>query len=632
MFFVAAIVWTADGLLSHNCALLRTGHCQSADMFSFLKPILLIGTIFLAACSGAQAQVREPNLIRVGIQETLPPEVFADAFGPTMLHLRTSFPSMRFVSQTYSVKDLLEAIRTGSVDVFFADSGVFLYSLRHQTTQIAARLTPGSVNPNAATAMALVAPVSDKPWRREDAAKLRLASDDPDNTSTWMAFQCYLLEQGYSLKEVEELQKNALFTHYEFPDPLTLLMIGEADLAIVQACTLEEAQRQGAIPKGMLHVVDPKNRSALGCAHSSEVFPGVIMGGTPALDASVLKAVILSVQMMSSKDGADEWGIVNDFSSVDSVYQRLQTGPYSYLRETDWRALWQRHQEWFWSFAAFLFFVVFHVFRSRRLVEIRTRELRAAEQRLAHERERMFFLERAGIVSGLCSMLVHEVKQPLAALTAYAGGLRMALRSRFAKADSDVAQACEAILGEAGRIDDIVEHVRTYARSGRPQQEKVDMSEVMKRALLSLTASSAGQGSRIIRHLPRRKVAVMGDPLELELAVLNLMKNGLRASRGNDDNRLEVALSIKKDKAEVTVRDFGEPIGEDQLRQLASPGRPQKKTGGDGLGIGLMLVRRIVESHSGSLVFKRADDCGIIAVMEFPLMNSDTTDDGEHHA
>lgn len=596
-------------------------------MFPFLKPILIIGTIFLVAFSGVQAQVREPNVIRVGIQETLPPEVFADAFGPTMLHLRTSFPSMRFASQTYSVKDLLEAIRTGSVDVFFADSGVFLYSLRHQTTQIAARLTPGSVNPNAATAMALVAPVSEKPWRWEDVAKLRLASDDPDNAGTWMAFQSYLLERGYSLEEVEALEKDTVFTHYEFPDPLTMLMIGEADLAVVPACTLEDALRQGSIPKGALYVVDPQSQSVLGCAHTGTVLPGVIMGATSDLEASVLKAVMLAVQMMPSDDGADVWGIVNDFSSVDSVYQMLQTGPYSYLRETDWRALWQRHQEWFWAFSAFLLFVVFHVFRSRRLVEIRTRELRTAEQRLAQERERMFFLERAGIVSGLCSMLVHEVKQPLAALAAYAGGLRMALRRSERKEDSDVAEACEAILGEAERIDDIVEHVRTYARSGRPRQEEIDMNEVMQRAQASLSTSSAGRGVRIIRHLPRRKVVVMGDPLELELAVLNLMKNGLRASRGNDDNRLEVRLSVRKGKAEVSVRDFGQPIEDEAFRQLGSP-RPQKKTGGDGLGIGLMLVRRIVESHSGSLFFERANDCGIIAVMEFPLMESDATDDG----
>lgn len=598
-------------------------------MIPTLKSFLLIGAVLLAPLEAAQPQQREGDIVRVGIQETLSPEVYVDSFAPTMLHLRTSFPAKRFVSANYSVQGLIEAVRTGAVDVFFADSGVFLYSLRHQTTQIAARLTPGGLNPRAATAMAMVARVSDAPEQLKEAAKLRIACDDPHNTGTWMAFQSHMLERGFSLREVLELEKQAVFTRYEFPDPLTLVMIGEADLAIVPACTLEDAVRQGAVAQGALRVLDPQTPSALGCAHTSDVFPGVIMGASTALDASTLKDILLAVQLMPSREGADAWGIVNDFSSVDSVYQRLQTGPYAYLRETDWRMLWERYQEWIWSLAALVLFGIFHVLRSRRLVELRTRELRMAERRLTNVRERMFVMERAGIISGLCSMLVHEVKQPLAALAAYAGGLKMALRGRAEKNDPVVTEACEAILTQAARIDDIVEHVRTYARSGRPQELQVDLLEVMKRAAASLTASSVGRDVRIAWSLPEHAVLIKGEPLELELAVLNLMKNGLRASRQADDDRLELSLKVRQNKAEVSVRDFGRPLDEQAFARLSRPGRPEKGARSDGLGIGLMLVRRIVESHGGSLVFRRADDGGTVAALEFALAQADNEHERE---
>lgn len=240
-------------------------------MIPTLKFFLLVGAMLCAPLEAAQSQQRDPDVVRVGIQETLSPEVYADSFAPTMLHLRTSFPTKRFVSTNYSVQGLIEAVRTGAVDVFFADSGVFLYSLRHQTTQIAARLTPGGLNPRAATAMALVARASDAPVQLHDAVRLRLACDDPHNTGTWMAFQSHLLEHDFSLREVEELEKRTLFTHYEFPDPLTLLMIKEADLAIVPACTLEEAVRQGSVPQGVLRVLDQRYSSGLGCAHTSSL-------------------------------------------------------------------------------------------------------------------------------------------------------------------------------------------------------------------------------------------------------------------------------------------------------------------------------------------------------------------------
>ena len=99
----------------------------------------------------------------------------------------------------------------------------------------------------------------------------------------------------------------------------------------------------------------------------------------------------------------------------------------------------------------------------------RTGELRAALERekaleveARESRQRIWQMERAGVISQMSSMLAHEVRQPVYAITNFAGGLRMYIRKYYGE-DPKAAAVAEAMTDEAKRISDIVGKLRSPA-------------------------------------------------------------------------------------------------------------------------------------------------------------------------
>lgn len=259
--------------------------------------------------------------------------------------------------------------------------------------------------------------------------------------------------------------------------------------------------------------------------------------------------------------------------------------------------------------------------RAQALVRRRTEELKVAQQAEKAERERAYLMERAGIVSGLCSMLVHEVRQPLSALIAYAGGLRMLLRMK-GDTHSPYAEAAENILTQARRVDEIVEHVRGYAKEKRHYGEDMTVHTLMTRAANNFKSSSASAGIQLaIAEEDCGGMMLHVEPLEAELALVNLLKNASQVTVADDAGHKQVDFAVSAEDRWVCfrIRDYGSLCTEDAVRQLASPhssGRPE------GLGIGLFLVKRIAESHGGSISFKLAEGHGVVAELRFPRIEN----------
>ena len=288
--------------------------------------------------------------------------------------------------------------------------------------------------------------------------------------------------------------------------------------------------------KDRLTVLEGHKEPALGCQRTSPVFPGAILAATPNVSPIFLKAVTVAALSMPPSRGGDVWGIVNDFSAVEAVYRKLALGPYAYLAQRDWKSLVWEYRWVLVGLVALLLGLVLHSVRAQDLVRRRTEELRKAQKAEQTERERAYLMERTGIVSGLCSMLVHEVRQPLSALIAYAGGLRMLLRQK-ADTQSPYAEAAENILTQARRVDEIVEHVRGYAKEKRHQGEDMAVKTLMTRVVNNFKSSSASAGIRLqVSDEVGADAVIHVEPLEAELA---LVRSGDTAGReGTETGRL----------------------------------------------------------------------------------------------
>lgn len=603
----------------------------------------------LLALSGGEAKAFAPPLpaeIRVGIESTLEPEFFVESFAPVMRTLRAAFPETRFVTKEYSSRDLSNAVGRGDVDLFFADSALFgLLQHREGARAVAMRTVPGARNPGRAVGFTAVVPKESPLRTLSDLAGKRLAVESREAYSPWLLFLGRMVEIGVSSERIAE---NVIETGYGVADPVRALQEGLADGAVLVSCQLERLERAGILAPGSLRVLDAQGADQDPdeplevdvCWRSGDLFPDAVLGLARHVSSETATAITVAVlSALPTKEGYS-WRVESDTTKVDDLYRKLRIGPYGYLQEWSWTDLWLRYRGYALAGLALLAALLVHVLRVNLLVKRRTRELSETiveKERLDEEarnaRERLSEMERAGVVSELSSMFAHEVRQPLAAATAYADGIGIGLRSG---ADRELlCEAAENLSRETKRISDIVERVRGYAKARQHPRKAIDLRDLAERALRTFGQSSLASEVDVAYRRASRAVRVEVEPLELELAVVNLLRNAAQAmtaaarpGRNRMTLRLDVlepeelaarfSLETKEALAAVTVEDEGPKLSDEAFSHLARPVESLKK---EGLGLGLTIVKHILEAHGGFLRFERREDPegGLRAVLLLPM-------------
>lgn len=164
----------------------------------------------------------------------------------------------------------------------------------------------------------------------------------------------------------------------------------------------------------------------------------------------------------------------------------------------------------------------------------------------------------------------------------------------------------EQMNSQAKRTSDIVEHVRSYAKHKANRSEVFNLVEVIRHAINSINKEEI-EGVQTTANLPQEAIAV-GDSFEIELAVLNVLKNALKAAKNSLNPQTSVSVTAQKHMWKITITDNGPKISEEIFSALGRPTSTSKK---DGLGVGLSIVLSIIENNGGHLTFRRIEPNGI---------------------
>jgi signal transduction histidine kinase len=167
-------------------------------------------------------------------------------------------------------------------------------------------------------------------------------------------------------------------------------------------------------------------------------------------------------------------------------------------------------------------------------------------------------------------------------------------------------EAARLLSGTIGRIRDILGQM-----SG--DFSPIDLTDAVHGALLLAKGDLNRAGTQLSCSGLEKPCRIRGNQEEIQLAVLNLLRNALEAS--GDRGRVRVSLRTAPKGAEVEVADSGPGFdvpstGPDQLLMASS-----KR---EGLGVGLYLVRRVMERHGGSVSFGSAELGGASVILHFP--------------
>lgn len=225
-------------------------------------------------------------------------------------------------------------------------------------------------------------------------------------------------------------------------------------------------------------------------------------------------------------------------------------------------------------------------------------ERKRAEEALRQTQATLAHVTRVTTLGEITASIAHEVNQPLAAAITDANTcLRWLVRD-----PPNVEEAREAASRSAKnttRAADIIARIRRLFKKGAPQQEPVDVNEVMKEMIVLLHNEAVRRSVTIHSELAADLPRVMADRVQLQQVVMNLILNGIEAMK--DTSAAE--LIIKSQCASngdllVSVSDTGAGLAPHQAEQIFKAFFTTKP---NGTGMGLTISRSIIESHDGRL-------------------------------
>jgi two-component system sensor histidine kinase HydH len=212
--------------------------------------------------------------------------------------------------------------------------------------------------------------------------------------------------------------------------------------------------------------------------------------------------------------------------------------------------------------------------------------------RQLQQRERdMRRAERLAAVGQLAAGMAHEIRNPLTSVQLL---VQLARRdpSGGALTDDDLA----LIDNELGRIEQSLRTLLDYARPPKLERVTCDLAAVVEGAL-KLVRGRAGQQNVEVRFVPPKEaVALSADPAQLRQVLVNLILNALDAMPTG--GTLDLVANRAGPDATLAVSDTGVGIAAEMLPRLFEPFATGKETG---VGLGLVVSKRIVEDHGGEL-------------------------------
>ena len=283
-------------------------------------------------------------------------------------------------------------------------------------------------------------------------------------------------------------------------------------------------------------------------------------------------------------------------------------------------SLWERYRGGILT--ALGLFIVESVLIALLLIE-RKRRVRA-QRAVEQARKELEHMARVATVNGLAAAVSHELRQPLAAIrmNAEAGGLLLTQTPP----DVDEARlALQAIVRDDVRAAEVVDHYRALLRKQEPTSTTVDLNAVCRTTAQLVEHEVTGRRARLVLRLDPDVPPVRGDPVQLQQLLINLTLNALDAVSASTSER-EAAISTVRSNGDVKVHvsDTGPGLADAVQQRLFEPFFSTKP---HGLGMGLTIVRAIVERHHGRLHAENRPVGGALFTVTLPAGESNGTPD-----
>jgi len=249
-----------------------------------------------------------------------------------------------------------------------------------------------------------------------------------------------------------------------------------------------------------------------------------------------------------------------------------------------------------------------HERQRRRVAEVESRQ-RLAE--LAHA-------NRYSAVGELTTSIAHELNQPLGSILTNTETAELMLSGASPDID-EIRLILADIRRDDQRASEVIRRLRSVLTKSPFEIKDIELNNMVREAIDLVAAVAHGRRTMLI-YLPiLSDLRVKGDPVQLQQVVLNVIINAMDAVSDAGMQRREVSVSTSRvgNQAEIKIADTGSGIA---AGDLANVFKPFFTTKPQGMGMGLAIVRTIVEAHHGTIVAENQPSGGALFTIRYPII------------
>jgi PAS domain S-box-containing protein len=240
-----------------------------------------------------------------------------------------------------------------------------------------------------------------------------------------------------------------------------------------------------------------------------------------------------------------------------------------------------------------------------------------ADLQLQVQREEMAHRNRVSLMGEMTASFAHELNQPLAAIANNAAAARRFIER--GKIDPALLQEIlQALIADSRRAGEVIQGIRNLVRKDTSVHTRLNLNAIIEDTVRLVGTDILSRESVVTTELDPQLPQVNAAPVQIQQILLNLIMNALDASEGLKPGERRINIKTRSDQgdiAEVTVRDFGVGLPQDRPDKIFDHFFSTKQKG---MGMGLAIVRSIVEAHGGTIAAENAPDRGARIIVRLP--------------
>ena len=250
-----------------------------------------------------------------------------------------------------------------------------------------------------------------------------------------------------------------------------------------------------------------------------------------------------------------------------------------------------------------------------------TAEIQRREQELRDKQEQLVQAGKLATLGELTTGVAHELNNPLNNIGLFMGNA-LDLIGLGVTDKEHIARELQNAMRQVRKATEIISHLRTFGRVAPVSRELVSMNQVIGRALSLMQEQLRLREIEVELDVSARHAVVMGNPIQLEQVLINLLTNARDALVESPRKVIHIACEVRDRVVDLAFSDTGPGIPEGLERRIFDPFFTTKEVG-RGTGLGLSITYGIIKEHGGTIAVANRPGEGAAFLIRLPLASDD---------